>query len=72
MQSNWINIFSSDQPLEAEIIKQMLKENDIIAVIINKQDSSYNMFGQANLYVKSLDKPKALKIMNAKHNERDS
>ena len=47
-----INIFSSANPIEVEIIKQMLEENNITAVILNKQDSSYNMFGSIDLYVK--------------------
>ena len=46
-----IKLFSTENPNKAEIIKQMLEENDINVVLLNKQDSSYNMFGTIELYV---------------------
>jgi len=46
-----IKLFSTENPNKAEIIKQMLEENDINVVLLNKQDSSYNMFGSIELYV---------------------
>jgi len=51
MEDNWISIFSTDKPWQAEIAKQILSENGIDAVIINKQDSSYTVFGEAEVYV---------------------
>ena len=51
MKRNWINIFSSTNPIEVEIVKQMLEENNINAVALNKQDSSYQMFGIIELFV---------------------
>ena len=46
-----IKLFSTENPNTAEIIKQMLEENNINVVLLNKQDSSYNMFGSIELYV---------------------
>jgi hypothetical protein len=46
-----IKLFSTENPNKAEIIKQMLEENNINVVLLNKQDSSYNMFGSIELYV---------------------
>ena len=66
------NIFSSVNPLEVEIIKQMLDENNITAVILNKQDSSYNMFGSINLYVKEENQTIALQLIKKQHNERNA
>ena len=65
-----INIFNSANPIEVEIIKQMLDENNITAVILNKQDSSYNMFGSINLYVKEENQTIALQLIKEQHNER--
>ena len=65
-----INIFKSDNPIEVEIIKQMLYENDITAVTLNKQDSSYNMFGSIDLYVKEENQTIALQLIKEQHNER--
>jgi len=72
MGKNWINIFKSDNPIEAEIIKQMLEENNITAVMLNKQDSSYNMFGSIDLYVKEENQTIALQLIKEQHNERNA
>ena len=50
-----IKLFSTENPNKAEIIKQMLEENDINVVLLNKQDSSYNMFGTIELYVEEVN-----------------
>ena len=44
-------ILSTENPNEALIKKQMLEENNIKVVLLNKQDSSYLMFGCIELYV---------------------
>ena len=72
MEKNWINIFSSANPIEVEIVKQMLDENNITAVMLNKQDSSYNLFGTIDLYVKEENKSIALQLINKRHNERNA
>ena len=46
-----IKLLSTDNPNKAEITRQMLEENDINVVLLNKQDSSYLMFGSIDLYV---------------------
>lgn len=53
MEKGWVKIFSSDRPFEAEIVKGMLADNGITAVLINRQSSSYNISlpGQVELYV---------------------
>ena len=53
MEKDWVKFFSSDRPFEAEIVKGMLLENDIEAVLLNRQSSSYNITlpGQVELYV---------------------
>ncbi len=50
MEKNWVKLFITADPLQAEITKQMLDEHGVSAVIMNKQDSSYR-FGQVELYV---------------------
>ena len=72
MEKNWINIFSSANPIEVEIVKQMLDENNITAVTLNKQDSSYNLLGTIDLYVKEKNKSIALQLINKQHNERNA
>ena len=72
MKKNWINIFSSANPIEVEIVKQMLEENNINAVVLNKQDSSYNMFGAIDLFVNETVQETALQLINKQNNERDT
>ena len=69
MKKNWVNIFSSTNLIEVEIIKQMLTENNIVAVVLNKQDSSYNMFGAIDLYVTENEQAIALQLIHKQNNE---
>ncbi len=69
MKKNWIKIFSSNNPIEIEIIKQMLEENDLFPVILNRQDSSYNMFGTIDLYETEKEQIIALRLIHKKNNE---
>ena len=47
----WFKLYSTKNYVEANIIKGMLEENNIHAVILNKQDSSYLVFGEIEIYV---------------------
>lgn len=51
MEKDWHKIRTYNRAFEAELVKQMLGENGIPAVILNKQDSSY-LFGRIELFVK--------------------
>lgn len=64
MEKGWIKIYTTTAPNKAEIIKGMLEENGIHSVIINKQDSSYLIFGEAELYVNREDSVKAINLIN--------
>jgi len=50
----------------------MLEENNINAVVLNKQDSSYNMFGTIDLFVNETKQETALQLINKQNNERDT
>ena len=68
MEDNWISVYSSDKPWQAEIAKQLLSESGIEAVVINKQDSSYLVFGEAEVYVSLGDVEKSKEILkNIEH-----
>ena len=47
----WVKIYSSDSPLQIEIAKSVLHENNIDAMEVSKRDSVY-IFGEIELYVK--------------------
>lgn len=63
MDENWVKVYSSRSLTSAEIIKSMLLENDLDAVLLNKLDSSYLAFGQAEVYVNSKNEEVAKKLI---------
>ena len=67
-----IKILSTNNPNKAEITKQMLEENNINVVLLNKQDSSYNMFGAIELFVPKNQEEKATAILKEIEDERNA
>lgn len=60
----WFKLYSTRDYLEANIIKGKLEENDIRAIILNRQDSSYLAFGDIEIYVPVHLKDIALHLLN--------
>ena len=54
MEKDWVQVYSTDKMFQAEILKQVLADHEIEAVIINKMDSSYKSFGEIEIYVKNV------------------
>jgi hypothetical protein len=63
MEDNWLSIYSTDKPWQAEIAKQVLFDNGIEAVVINKRDSSYLAFGEVEVYVSQEDAEKSKELL---------
>lgn len=59
MEKDWVTIFSTDKEYQAHIIKDMLEDNEIQAVLINKHDSAYVTIGDVEVYVKKENVVKA-------------
>jgi hypothetical protein len=66
MEKDWIKVFATDRPFEAELVKGMLLENGVNAVLINRQDSSYiqALPGQAEVYVHISQETQARELIN--------
>lgn len=64
MEKGWIKVKTFAKPIEAEIVKQMLEEHEIPAVLLNKQDSSY-LFGKIELYVNESNEAVANVLINS-------
>lgn len=62
MEKGWIKIQTYTDIIRAEIDKQVLEENDIPAVLLNKQDSSF-MFGKIDLFVNEASVEAALELI---------
>jgi hypothetical protein len=58
MESNWTLVYSSNKLYEANILKELLDDNDIDAFVLNKQDSAYH-FGDVEVYTRPEDVLKA-------------
>ncbi|MDI3520991.1 MAG: hypothetical protein PWR03_1179 [Tenuifilum sp.] len=62
MDENWKEVFSTAQSWQAEMAKQVLEENGIAAVVINRKDSSY-LFGEVSVYVEKSNEEKASELL---------
>lgn len=60
---NWIKVFEDSMQIRAEIVKGVLVENEIHAVVLNKKDTAYQMFGNYQVLVKRDDAIQATKII---------
>ncbi len=49
MEKNWVKIYESNDEVKIEMARQILEDNNIDSVIINKKDRSYG-FGEFELY----------------------
>ena len=63
MDGNWVKIFSTSQLYKAEIIKGMLEQHEVTAVVVNKQDSAY-LVGEVEVYVQADFAIKAKRLVN--------
>ncbi len=62
MEANLVHIFSSGQPYQTEMVRQMLSDHNIQSFLVNKQDSAYK-FGEVELYVNRDDVIRAKKLI---------
>ena len=66
--SEFIKVYEATKLYEAELVVGLLSVNDIEAVIVNKRDSQYYMFGYVEVHVAANNAEKALEII-AKRDE---
>lgn len=63
MEKNWIKIFTSTNFYQAEMVKQVLTEHHINAVMLNKLDSSHRNFGHIEVYIHQDSFSAAIEVM---------
>ena len=59
----WQKIYTTSLRHKAEIVKGALENNSIPAVILDKKDSSYHLFGEVEIYVNPEDTESAESII---------
>jgi hypothetical protein len=62
MEKGWEKILETSNELRIEIARQILEENDIEAIVLNKKDSSYQI-GDIEIYVNRDDILKAKLVL---------
>ncbi len=62
----WQKVFESSTPIRAEIVKGVLGEHDITAIVLNKKESVYQIHGSYQVMVAA---EKALVAINIIKNE---
>ena len=60
--NDWQPVFKDERQHRAEIVKSVLKDADIAAVVVNKKDSAYG-FGILEVRVQPDDVLRAIKIV---------
>jgi len=60
MDEKWVAVYSTDQPYKAELLKQVLSDNSIQAMVMNQRDSFYH-FGDIEICVQQKN------VVRAKH-----
>lgn len=60
---SWKKVYSSPQVYKAEIVKAVLEENEIAAVVLSKKDSLYQL-GNYEVHVSQEDVLKAVKVIH--------
>lgn len=62
----WQKVFESESAIRAEIVKGVLEENGITAIVLNKKESVYQIHGSYQVMVSSGETIQAINII---HNE---
>lgn len=65
MNMNWVAIFKTPELYQAELIKAILCDNGVEAVVLNQKDSSYTTFGEISVMVSEEDSERAEKIIKS-------
>jgi hypothetical protein len=60
---NWIKVFEDGMQVRAEIVKGILIENEIQAVVLNKKETVYQIFGTYEVLVNRDDAMNATKLI---------
>ena len=67
-KQNWVCVYKTTRAFEADAVAGNLKNQDISAVIINKQDQSYLAFGYVEVHVPAEDQTRAEEIIQTLSN----
>lgn len=61
--SSWSKVYESKKPYRTEMVKDILEQKGIKAIVLDRKDSAYDIFGQLEVHVKAEEVLNALKII---------
>ena len=64
VMAEWQKVFESETSIRAEIVKGVLEEKGITAIVLNKKESVYQLHGSYQVMVSSSDTIQAINIIN--------
>ncbi len=68
MEKGWVEVYMTAHEYKASIAKELLENEGIKAVVLNRHDTTYQSFGEFSIYVAEKDAGKAaLLLKNLKH-----
>ncbi len=62
MEAGWVKIYTSADFFKSELVRQVLVDHEMEAIIINKQGFPYRI-GEVEVYIHEADFQKALEII---------
>ncbi len=68
MEKGWVKIATYSDELTGEMVKLLLEQQGILAVLLNKQDSSLK-FGKIELFVPEEEQVNALELIATNHSD---
>lgn len=68
MTDDWVLVFSATDIFEVNYLQELMSEDNIETVVMNKQDSSY-LFGEIELYTRNTDALAAKQIIEKQKGE---
>jgi hypothetical protein len=63
MERDWKLVYFTGDNYRSDLAQELLEENVIHAVILNRKDSTYTAFGDIEVYVSKEDEERAIKIL---------
>lgn len=63
MEKDWIMVYTMKKEYNADILKEILEDNNINCVMINKNDSSYIPIGDIEVYVHKDNEERAKELI---------
>lgn len=63
MEKDFIKIYTSTDPYQADMAHDILDENNIQCVVLDQHDSMFPSIGEIEIYVQKNDEPAALEIL---------